>query len=227
MNRSFDRLALVNTYGAFGSVGMERYELVIEGTLSEDPEHAEWRAYELPCKPGDVARRPCVLGPYHRRLDWLIWFAAMDDRPREAWVVHLVWKLLDGDRGVRELLAVDPFDGKVLEALQLRALYEQATGDPGEIEDRFLEPATRRQVVARMLNNLRNIYEVRGERRLDSSRFRDLKKDLIERQCVGLIEFIEPQHTLDLLVGQEDAKKRLADDARCIASGVEARKPIM
>ena len=31
MNQSFDRLALVNTYGAFGSVGMERYELVIEG----------------------------------------------------------------------------------------------------------------------------------------------------------------------------------------------------
>jgi hypothetical protein len=140
MNRSFDRLALVNTYGAFGSVGMERYELVIEGTMSDDPEHAEWRAYELPCKPGDVTRRPCVLGPYHRRLDWLIWFAAMENcdwglvnardtwtlagyctdedgrkhvyRASEPWWFHLVYKLLDGDRGVRQLLAVDPFDGK-------------------------------------------------------------------------------------------------------------------
>ncbi len=37
MNTSFDRLALVNTYGAFGSVGDERYELVIEGTQAEDP----------------------------------------------------------------------------------------------------------------------------------------------------------------------------------------------
>lgn len=60
---------------------------------------------------------------------------------------------------------VDPFDGKVLEGSQLRALYEQATGDPGEIEDRFLEPASRRQIVARMLNNLRNIYEVRGDKK--------------------------------------------------------------
>ena len=111
MNRSYDRLALVNTYGAFGSVGDTRYELVIEGTRDADPEAATWHAYELPCKPGDVARRPCVLGPYHRRLDWLIWFAAMAERPRDPWVIHLVWKLLDGDRAVRELLAEDPFDG--------------------------------------------------------------------------------------------------------------------
>src|SRR6185312_3004290 len=33
MNREFDRIALVNTYGAFGSVGVTRHELVIEGTL--------------------------------------------------------------------------------------------------------------------------------------------------------------------------------------------------
>lgn len=113
MNRSYDPLALVNTYGAFGSVGNTRYELVIEGTLADDPQDpaAEWRAYELPCKPGDVTRRPCVLGPYHLRLDWLIWFSAMYDRPSDPWLFHLAWKLLDGDRTVRELFAVDPFDG--------------------------------------------------------------------------------------------------------------------
>jgi hypothetical protein len=111
MNRSYDRLALVNTYGAFGSVTMERHELVIEGTRDPDPRTAAWSAYELPCKPGDLARRPCVLGPYHRRLDWLIWFQAMSDEPDDVWIVHLLWKLLDGDRSIRELLAVDPFDG--------------------------------------------------------------------------------------------------------------------
>jgi hypothetical protein len=110
MNRSFDRLALVNTYGAFGSVTMERHELVIEGTLDEDPETATWRAYELPCKPGDLDRRPCVLGPYHRRLDWLIWFSAMSDQPGDPWIVHMLWKLLDGDRAIRTLVH-DPFAG--------------------------------------------------------------------------------------------------------------------
>jgi regulator of sirC expression with transglutaminase-like and TPR domain len=59
---------------------------------------------------------------------------------------------------------VDPFDGRALEPSQLQALYESATGDPGEIDERFLEPARRRQIVARMLNNLRAIYEVRGDR---------------------------------------------------------------
>jgi hypothetical protein len=111
MNWSFDRLELVNTYGAFGSVGMDRHELVIEGTLDDDPTTARWQPYELPCKPGAIDRRPCLLGPYHLRLDWLIWFAAMYDQPHDAWVLHVVWKLLDGDRGIRALLATDPFDG--------------------------------------------------------------------------------------------------------------------
>lgn len=120
MNHSYDRLALVNTYGAFGSVTMTRHELVIEGTRDADPATAAWSAYELPCKPGDLARRPCILGPYHRRLDWLIWFAAMAERPSDAWVLHLVWKLLDGDREVRTLLAHDPFDGAAPEWIRIR-----------------------------------------------------------------------------------------------------------
>jgi hypothetical protein len=112
MNRDFDRLSLVNTYGAFGSVGNERYEIVIEGTLADDPNAPDdqWRAFELPCKPGDVSRRPCLLGPYHRRLDWLIWFAAMNDQIRDPWVLHLVYKLLDGDTTIRQLV-IDPFGG--------------------------------------------------------------------------------------------------------------------
>jgi hypothetical protein len=120
MNRSYDRLALVNTYGAFGSVGMVRNEIVIEGTRDPDPDTARWAAYELPCKPGDVARRPCLLGPYHLRLDWLIWFAAMYDEPRDPWVLHVVWKLLDGDTTIRELLAVDPFDGAAPRFVRIR-----------------------------------------------------------------------------------------------------------
>jgi hypothetical protein len=120
MNRNYDRLELVNTYGAFGSVGMERHELVIEGTLAEDPATAEWRAYELPCKPGALDRRPCILGPYHRRLDWLIWFSAMEDHVTDPWMLHLVWKLLDGDRTIRTLFAVDPFAGKAPRWIRIR-----------------------------------------------------------------------------------------------------------
>ena len=81
MNRSFDRLHLVNTYGAFGSVGRERDEIVLEGTDDPAPgPDAVWRPYEFPCKPGDPARRPCVLSPLQLRLDWQIWFAAIPMR---------------------------------------------------------------------------------------------------------------------------------------------------
>lgn len=50
-------------------------------------------------------------------------------------------------------------------------------------------------------------------------RFKQLKKTLIERQCGGLIEFVEPKHTLDLVVGQEAAKQRLKQDAALLQKG--------
>ena len=42
---------------------------------------------------------------------------------------------------------------------------------------------------------------------------------MIERQCQGLVEFIQPKHTLDLLVGHEAAKQRLREDARWVSAG--------
>jgi AAA+ superfamily predicted ATPase len=58
-----------------------------------------------------------------------------------------------------------------------------------------------------------------GGQAVDAARFRQLKKTMIERHCHGLLEFIEPEHTLDLVVGQDAAKKRLRDDAELIARG--------
>lgn len=113
MNTSFTRLPLVNTYGAFGSVNRERNELSFEGTTDQVlTAETRWTAYEWKCKPGDPARAPCWMSPYHRRLDWLVWFAAMSDPDRHPWAVHLVWKLLEGDRGALGLLAGDPFGGR-------------------------------------------------------------------------------------------------------------------
>jgi len=112
MNQSFDPLHLVNTYGAFGSVGRVRNEIVLQGTREAVAETArDWREYELPCKPGDVRRRPCLVTPYHYRLDWQMWFAAMSDAESEPWFVHLVYKLLAGERDVVRLLAKNPFAG--------------------------------------------------------------------------------------------------------------------
>lgn len=55
-----------------------------------------------------------------------------------------------------------------------------------------------------------------GKTGVDAGRFRKLKKSMIERQCQGLVEFVEPKHTLDLVAGQEAAKQRLREDADLI-----------
>src|SRR5205085_10839739 len=48
MNTSFDPFELVNTYGAFGSIGRERYEIVLEGTRDPEPsDAATWTEYEF------------------------------------------------------------------------------------------------------------------------------------------------------------------------------------
>lgn len=110
MNYSFDPLHLVNTYGAFGSIGRTREEIVIEGT-SEDvlTPTTEWRAYEFKGKPGDPRRRPPQIAPYHLRLDWLMWFAAMSSPTDHPWFTTFVAKLLNGDRDMTALLQSNPF----------------------------------------------------------------------------------------------------------------------
>ena len=114
MNSSFEPFDLVNTYGAFGSVDCERFEIILEGTSDEQPTGARWEQYELPCMPGNVDRRPCLVTPYHYRLDWQMWSvgngaARGEAIEREPWLVHLVWQLLNGDHSSAALLARDPF----------------------------------------------------------------------------------------------------------------------
>lgn len=77
MNSSFDRLNLVNTYGAFGSVGKVRDEVIISGcnqsTIEQCYHDQTWFEYEFSCKPGKIDRAPCFSAPYHRRLTWQLW----------------------------------------------------------------------------------------------------------------------------------------------------------
>jgi hypothetical protein len=110
MNASFEPLHLVNTYGAFGAVTRERFEVVIKGTDAEYPDaNAEWREYEFKGKPGNVNRRPCIVSPYHWRLDWQMWFAAMSPPDLHPWIFALVQRLLEGEKRILRLFARNPF----------------------------------------------------------------------------------------------------------------------
>jgi hypothetical protein len=110
MNRSFDPLHLVNTYGAFGSVSRVRHEVVVEGTSDPMPrEDSEWKEYEFKGKPGDPRRWPRQYAPYHLRLDWLMWFAALSPAYAASWFTGLVERLLENDRDTLRLLRRSPF----------------------------------------------------------------------------------------------------------------------
>jgi hypothetical protein len=129
MNASFDRLHLVNTYGAFGSVTKVRNEVIIEGTTDEEPGPAtEWLEYGVRGKPGDVRRRPPQVAPYHLRLGWLLWFVALSPGYGEGWLRPLLAKLLEADPHTLRLFDHDPFDGRAPAFVRARLFrYELTT----------------------------------------------------------------------------------------------------
>ncbi|WP_156687565.1 lipase maturation factor family protein [Mycobacterium sp. Marseille-P9652] len=110
MNMSFNPFHLINTYGAFGSIGRVRHEVVIEGTGDErlGPETV-WREYEFKGKPGDVRRLPRQWAPYHLRLDWLMWFAAISPGYAQPWLGPFLQRLLRNDGPTLKLLRHNPF----------------------------------------------------------------------------------------------------------------------
>ena len=111
MNASFNRWMLVNAYGAFGTVTKRRIEIVVEGTLAEDPDDdSEWREYGFKGKPGDLRAVPRQWAPYHLRLDWLMWFLPLG-RMWEPWFEVFLLRLLQADAPTIALLRTDPFDG--------------------------------------------------------------------------------------------------------------------
>ncbi|PYC76302.1 hypothetical protein C7C46_22765 [Streptomyces tateyamensis] len=110
MNHSFDRLHLVNAYGAFGSISRVRFEVVLEGTEEAVlTERTVWREYGFKGKPGALSRRPRQYAPYHLRLDWLMWFAALSPEYARPWLRPFAERLAAGDRGTLRLLRHNPF----------------------------------------------------------------------------------------------------------------------
>jgi len=110
MNTSFDPLDLVNTYGAFGTVGRERLNVVFEGTDAEVADaRAVWKPYPYQALPVELNRMPRQIAPYQPRLDWQMWFAAMGAPDQYPWTLHLIWKLLHNDPGALSLFRGNPF----------------------------------------------------------------------------------------------------------------------
>ena len=122
MNTSFDPLDLVNTYGAFGAVGKERYNVVFEGTEAEFPnDSTDWKPYPYRGLPVALDEQSPQIAPYQLRLDWQMWFAAMGGPNDYPWTLNLIWKLLHNDAGAVGLFRSNPFPQKP--PLYIRAVW--------------------------------------------------------------------------------------------------------
>jgi hypothetical protein len=137
MNTSFDPIDLVNTYGAFGSVGTERLNVVFEGTMDEVPDDkANWKAYPYKGLPVSPDKRPPQVAPYQLRLDWQMWFAAMSTPDEYPWTLNLIAKLLHNDPEAVGLFADNPFSDKAPRYIRA-VLYRYRFTQPGNTGGRW------------------------------------------------------------------------------------------
>jgi hypothetical protein len=93
-----------NGYGLFRVMTTERPELIIEGS----PDGETWTEIPFRFKVGDPSRRPPVVAPYMPRLDWQMWFAALDPPGSSGWLLPLLARIGEGSTPVLRLLPWDP-----------------------------------------------------------------------------------------------------------------------
>ncbi len=93
-----------NAYGLFAVMTTQRPEIEIE--LSSDGQH--WRPLEFRFKPGALTRWPPLALVHMPRLDWQLWFAALQGCERAAWFSEFAAQLLRGSRPVWSLVGEAP-----------------------------------------------------------------------------------------------------------------------
>jgi hypothetical protein len=114
--------SLVNDYGPFAIMTTERPEIIVEG--SNDGKN--WQAYQFKYKPVNLDQHLKWNIPHQPRLDWQMWFAAMEKPAADSWFARFMLKLQEGSPQVLSLLAANPFPEKppvYLRALLYRYFY--------------------------------------------------------------------------------------------------------
>lgn len=116
---------LVNPYGLFSVMTTERPEIVVEG--SDDGER--WEPIPFRYKPGDPSQAPGLVAPHMPRLDWQLWFAALEGAP-PSWFLQFLVRLLQGSPEVWSLLERNPFGDRPPRWVRARLYdYRMTRGD--------------------------------------------------------------------------------------------------
>lgn len=105
INAQIMPFSLINNYGLFAVMTTTRPEIVIEGSI----DGINWQPYEFKYKPGPFEQRPRFI-PFHMpRLDWQMWFAALNQRNPPRWLHRFCERLFERSPEVIDLLDNDPF----------------------------------------------------------------------------------------------------------------------
>jgi len=95
-----------NTYGLFIDMTTTRPEIIIQG--SHDGE--TWQTYDFAYKPDRLGQAPPIVAPHQPRVDWQMWFAALNGDMRSSpWLQRFIIKLFQNDTAVTTLLDRNPF----------------------------------------------------------------------------------------------------------------------
>ncbi|CAH3132477.1 unnamed protein product [Porites lobata] len=102
-------LELTNAYGLFRSMtGVGgRPEIIIIGSNSME---GPWEEYNFLYKPGNIYQPPPFVAPHQPRLDWQLWFAALESYTENPWFLSFIHKLLLGKQEVLQLMGKVPFN---------------------------------------------------------------------------------------------------------------------
>ncbi len=120
-------LRSINGYGLFRVMTIDRPELVLEGSS----DGTRWKEYDFRFKPDAPGERPRFVAPFHPRLDWQLWFAALAPAQSLGWLETLADRLRAGTPEVLALLGRNPFPGGPPRYLRA-VLYDYRFSTPEE-----------------------------------------------------------------------------------------------
>jgi hypothetical protein len=100
--------AVVNNYGPFAIMTTTRPEIIVQGSN----DGIEWKTYKFNYKPVDLDQHLSWNIPHQPRLDWQMWFAALQPPSKGSWFDKFMARLQEGSLPVLSLLDHNPFPNK-------------------------------------------------------------------------------------------------------------------
>lgn len=96
-------LQLTARYGLFARMTKSHAELIIEGS-----DHGErWVPYLLPYQVNGGASPPPIAGLHMPRVDWMLWFEALQPSCQEGWLLDLLEGIFQGRPAVMGLFSTE------------------------------------------------------------------------------------------------------------------------